>query len=465
MKINTALRIAVFIVIIGFISFVGFSTSAFIEINKARLNSIHANQVVADVGNLRGLTLEYLHFPSTRVIDQIFRQQKRLSNNLSLISPNPEETLLISELLEDDAHLDYLFEQLVAASESGNENLENLLAGQIAVTSEKIVTRAIKLSDSSEDNILTTLRYAYYSTVIFAAALFGLILFIVYFFKKGVVRPLIELEKGTKAIAIGDLNYKVPVKDRSEIGILADSFNRMSDKLKEVDEIKTQFLNTAAHQLRTPISAIRWNTEALLKEKEGFSNKTAGKVDQIYQSTIYMIEIVGELLSVSRLTEARQADKPKEVDFNQLIQNILKDMEHEINQKKLEVKTKTPTTGLVLHIDPIKFSTVITNLVSNAVNYTENRGKISITASETPNQINIAVSDTGIGIPKNERPGVFSKFYRASNAVSVKPNGSGLGLFISKSYASDWGGELTFSSIEGKGTTFNLRLPKSFKKV
>ncbi|MCR4328498.1 MAG: ATP-binding protein [Patescibacteria group bacterium] len=231
-------------------------------------------------------------------------------------------------------------------------------------------------------------------------------------------------------------------------------------KEKEIDRQKNEFISIVSHQLRTPLGSMRWNLELLQSETHTLSEEAQGRVNEMYKSDLRLIRLVGDLLNVARIEGGRTKDEPELSEIFGIVESAIKEMEPEANKKSVALAFSSVETAIPkIMIDPKRFREVIQNLLSNAVRYTLPKGRVSVRVDYSDNLIKISVADTGIGIPKGEQSRLFVKFARAENAVKIDTEGTGLGLFIVKSYVEDWGGKVWFESIEGKGTTFYVSLP------
>ncbi len=229
---------------------------------------------------------------------------------------------------------------------------------------------------------------------------------------------------------------------------------------KDIDRAKTEFVSLAAHQLRTPLTAINWYAELIAEEEHGLSKPQEEFRTEIVSASKQMTELVSSLLNVSRIELGTFAINPVPANVNEFAQSVLDELKLLIKQKKLELdfyKSEIPEIPL----DKGLFRIVYQNLLTNAVKYTPEGGKITIAHEIERDQLLISIADTGYGIPQSEQEKVFEKLYRASNARAKDPHGSGLGLYIVKAIVQESGGEIWFESIENQGTTFFVRLPLS----
>lgn len=290
--------------------------------------------------------------------------------------------------------------------------------------------------------------------------------------KRGDEEIKLALE-GKKAF---DTSFRVIWPDKSVHDIRAFGFVQRDEKRrpikmtgvnweitqeKQLERIKDEFLSVASHQLRTPLGSMRWNMEMLLGGDVGELNPEAKKtVEQIYESNKRMITLVNDLLNVSRIDQDRVADNPKLTDIVDIIQEAVVEMEPLAKEQSVIIKLEVKNDYFPrITLDPKRFREVVQNLLSNAVKYNKPQGTVDVDVQKLNGYVEVKITDTGMGIPKKDQNRLFSKFFRAENAILAQTEGSGLGLFVVKSYIEAWGGKVSFESEEGKGTTFIITLP------
>jgi len=230
---------------------------------------------------------------------------------------------------------------------------------------------------------------------------------------------------------------------------------------KEIERMKTEFVSISAHQLRTPLSAIKWTLRMILDGDLGEITKEQREfIEKTYQSNERMINLINDLLNVTRIEEGRYLYKLTPTSLESIVQSVIKNYEGEIKKKNLNFEFKKPERKLPkVMADVEKIQLAIQNLIENAIRYTLPGGKVIVSLKQKEKEIEFFVKDTGIGIPKDQQNRVFTKFFRAANAIRMETEGSGLGLFITKNIIEAHGGKIWFESEEGKGTTFYFTLP------
>lgn len=238
-------------------------------------------------------------------------------------------------------------------------------------------------------------------------------------------------------------------------------------KESAADKAKTEFASLVSHQLRTPFSTINWYVELLLAGDVGKLNKKqTAYLEEVYRASQRMVNLVNVLLSISRIEMGISTDEPTRVDVVSLANVILRESQLEMKKKKLTISKQFDEDIPEFFADSKQIAMIFQNLLSNAIKYTPKGGDIGLKVTIKNDHLLVSVSDTGMGIPKNAESKMFSRFFRANNAMENESEGTGLGLYILKSIIDKMKGKIWFESRETKGTTFYVTLPiKAMKKV
>ncbi len=230
-------------------------------------------------------------------------------------------------------------------------------------------------------------------------------------------------------------------------------------KQKEVDRAKTEFVSLASHQLRTPISAMKWNIELLETAGAGhFTQTDRDYLKKIERGVERMEALVADFLSVSKLELGSFVPEVVSIPWSTFIDTILESHTKQAESRGITIEHSWNEHDAV-RADPHLLEMAVNNLISNAIKYTKENGMVRISLGIEDKHYTITVSDTGIGIPAEEQDQVFSKIFRASNAKLEVPDGTGLGLYIVREAIRVMGGDVTFVSKIGEGTTFTILLP------
>lgn len=228
-------------------------------------------------------------------------------------------------------------------------------------------------------------------------------------------------------------------------GVIVVFKDRTKDRV--IEELKNEFISLAAHQLRSPLSTMRWNIELFQKQNEKLSPDSQDKIASVYKNVQKMITLVNDMLSVSRIDQGRDLHTIEEVDIVGIVNDILSENKVVADAKMVEVIFTPPNNNFPkIKADKKKLRDVIQNLVNNSVKFNTPLGKMEILLSAESDKVKLEISDTGIGIPAQDAGRLFEKFYRASNAVLGQTPGTGLGLFLVRTYVGAWGGKVWFES-------------------
>lgn len=265
-----------------------------------------------------------------------------------------------------------------------------------------------------------------------------------------------------------------PILDREEKLIGFISTEEDVTEFEKISELKTEFVSLASHQLRTPLTVIRWDVEGLLgnPEEEGTLTSPQRKtLEEVHQITLTMIGLVKKLLDVSYLELGQYVIKSESTNLPLVFQKILLEYRTAIEEKKLTIKELYDQNLVEVDTDPEFVQIILHNLISNAVKYTPSGGSVELEIALDKHDgipfqykvgaknIFIRVTDKGVGIPKQQQSRIFQEFLRADNAKALDTTGFGFGLYMTKLIVERSSGKIWFESEEGKGTSFYVLLP------
>ena len=235
-------------------------------------------------------------------------------------------------------------------------------------------------------------------------------------------------------------------------------------KAKEVDAAKSEFVALATHQLRTPLAAIRWNTE-LLEQTLSSELSSGGKkyLSKLKRNVIRMGDLINDFLSASQLEMGTFSTSQELIDLPNFFNTVVGEFESQIKNNGLNVTTSYEPEQATMVSDPRLLHIIVSNLTSNAVKYTPNNGAVHVAYKVANHEIIITIADSGIGVPEAEQTSLFSKFFRAVNARDKQAEGTGLGLYVVEQSVKKLHGRIEFNSIENEGTTFVVHLPYQSK--
>lgn len=321
------------------------------------------------------------------------------------------------------------------------------------------------------------------------------ILISLFFARRVIVSPIQKLTTVAEAVGMGDFSKRARIESWDEFGVLGTAFNEMAariqrstkdleamvatrtgelnvkvqelglanERLRELDKLKTEFLSVAAHQLRTPLSAIKWILGILLDGGEG--ELTPAQKSLLYkgfESNERMINLINDMLAVTRIDAGKERYTMVPLHIEDIIDNLIIDFAGQAHVRHMTLTFERPASKLPYIVaDGEKIRSVLQNLIENAMHYTPDGGSIVVRANRESGTVIVSVKDSGIGIPKSQQANIFGKFFRADNAVKHQTDGSGLGLYIAKNIVEKHSGSIRFSSEEGKGSSFTIALPIS----
>lgn len=236
------------------------------------------------------------------------------------------------------------------------------------------------------------------------------------------------------------------------------------DNLKKLDEKKSEFISVAAHQLRTPLSAVKWGLAMMHNDEIGkLTKEQKDFLEKNINSNNKVIEIVDELLDIDLYTNEDREYNFHNSDISKIITDIIESVASLSFKRNISINWTPPTEKMQAEIDSKKIAIVLQNLIDNAIKYGNPNSSIDIDVKKINSLIRISVKNVGIGIPKEDSGDIFQRFFRAKNAVRKETEGMGIGLFISKNIVEDHCGRIWFESTNDGTTTFNVEIPISRK--
>ena len=278
-----------------------------------------------------------------------------------------------------------------------------------------------------------------------------------------ITRPLRQMAAAADRFARGDFDKRVPVESRDEVGRLAEALNRMAAELDQLEQTRRGFVANVSHELRSPLTSIQGFINGILDgtvpeaEREHY-------LEIVLDETKRMSKLITTLLDLSHMDSGQTEIKPTRFDINEMIVRVLFRQETRVNDRGMDVEIDfEDEQGFVL-ADADRIEQVVVNLIDNAIKYGRDGGKITLSTKRENGHIRVTVADDGQGIPAEDLPHVFDRFYKADKA-HTKGLGTGLGLSIVKSIIDQHGQTIDVSSEEGNGTTFSFTLERAKKEA
>jgi len=242
--------------------------------------------------------------------------------------------------------------------------------------------------------------------------------------------------------------------------VLAAILSKSFEKLAEANRMKSEFVSVVSHQLRSPLSNLKWAIGLLLS---GRVDKVSGKQLEYFkilkENSNRMEELVSDLLVVSRIEQGKLLTRVEEISLGDMIRDLIRRLDVFIKASNVKIVFSEEKNLPKLLADISQIKLIIENLLDNAIRYGKEKGRIEISLRKEDRSLRFGIKDEGLGIPLEDQQYIFQKFFRSSNALRYKTEGSGLGLYIVKSIIDKMGGKINFNSQEGKGSTFWFTLP------
>lgn len=254
--------------------------------------------------------------------------------------------------------------------------------------------------------------------------------------------------------------YVSPIFNDNKIAYLL-FIERDITKSKNMDRVKSEFVSIASHQLKSPLSSMGWHLDLLLDDEYGkLSSSQAEGIIQVKQIRDSMLELVTGLLDLSRMESGELEIQEQRVDLVSITDTVMLDFKGTLKEKNITCVKNNKSILPHVFVDPLLIKQVYINLLSNAIKYSPKGTKVTITLDKYKSKyVRTVISDQGYGIPEKEQENIFKRFYRAKNVKKFDIDGTGLGLYFIKSIVERFGGEISFESEEGQGTTFTFILP------
>lgn len=279
-------------------------------------------------------------------------------------------------------------------------------------------------------------------------------------------RPLEELVEASERLAGGELDARVKVGGLSETAALGSAFNEMAAELQrragerdQLDRMKDEFVLTASHELRSPLTSVQGFAELLMLEREKLSSRQSETVEVILDNSRHLVRLLNDLLDLARSDAGRLAIKPIETEVAALIDDAVRTMRSQTEARGQSLSQEIEPGMPPIAVDRDRIRQVLVNLLTNAHEYCLEGTSIEVRAERAGDEVEIAVIDDGPGIPEEQLEHIFERFTRGEAGLTQQVGGTGLGLAISKSLVELHSGTIAAESTVGAGSTFRVRLP------
>jgi two-component system sensor histidine kinase BaeS len=343
---------------------------------------------------------------------------------------------------------------------------ERLARGTGGAAAKAVVNREIEHREQLQDSISGDTRDT--ALLVAAGLIAGLTGALLLF--SGLIssmrRPLEELVDAARRLAAGDRSTRVEVGGLSETATLGAAFNEMARELEieegrrdELDRLKDEFVLTASHELRSPLTSVQGFAELLMLDKDSLTPRQRETVEIILDNCRHLVRLLNDLLDLARSDAGRLSIRPQPTAVAPLIEDVVRTM-----RAQTETASQSLTEQVEPGLPPIKVEAdrirqILVNLLTNAHEYTPEGASIGVAARADGAEVEISVSDNGPGIPADQLERIFERFTRGDAGLTQRVGGTGLGLAISKSLVELHGGSISAESTVGQGATFHVRLP------
>jgi signal transduction histidine kinase len=279
-------------------------------------------------------------------------------------------------------------------------------------------------------------------------------------------RPLEELVAAAGRLAAGDRSTRVEVGGVSETAALGKAFNEMAAELEleaserdRLDRMKDEFVLTASHELRSPLTSVQGFAELLMMERDSLTPRQVETVEIILDNCRHLVRLLNDLLDLARSDAGRLMIRPRPTAIGPLVEDVVRTLRAQTKTSGQTLTERIDPDLPVIDTEPDRIRQILVNLLTNAHDYSPEGASIEVFARVADGEVQIDVSDNGPGIPPTQMEHIFERFVRGDAGLTQRVGGTGLGLAISKSLVELHGGSLTVASEVGRGSTFSVRLP------
>ena len=287
------------------------------------------------------------------------------------------------------------------------------------------------------------------------------VLFSSYFTAKRIINPFVDMNHIVQCYSKGDFSQRIPVQGKDEASQLGRSFNEMADQLKNLEVTRQSFVANVSHELRSPLTSMKGFLEAMMDgtiPPEDHDHY----IDIVLSETRRMTAMVNDLLDLARIESGIITVNYEVFDINELIRRTLITFEARISEKRMEADVRFANEQSFVYADSNQISQVLRNLIDNAIKYSPEGRTLLVSTYALRKEVYVTIRDSGVGIPAEDVPHIFDRFYKVEKAHTPSPQvGSGLGLAIVKKIIEAHGQSITVKSARGKGTQFTFTLEKA----
>jgi signal transduction histidine kinase len=415
--------------------------------------------------------------PEERTLDATLRQLNQFGYDLDRLQfVAKDEVELLTRVRLDYEQFIKVVTQAVELIRAGKvaqgREVQLTLAGPLADRLERLTNELVNKAEADMMASVDATHDAYLGSrwvvIGFAAGATGLALVLGYAISWSVIGPVLRMDARLKELTSGDFTGRVEIPNRDELGALAANLNRMSEELGRLyqqieagSRHKSEFLANMSHELRTPLNAIIGFSEVLLERMFGELNpKQEEYIQDVLTSGRHLLSLINDILDLSKVEAGRMELEPSAFHLPTALEGCLTLVRERTTQHGMALTLTVDERVDEVVADERKVRQVVLNLLSNAVKFTPDGGRVAVDATWVDGGVEIAVSDTGIGIAPEDQAAVFEEFRQVGSDQARKSEGTGLGLALAQKFVELHGGRIWLTSEVGKGTTFTFTIPE-----
>lgn len=381
-------------------------------------------------------------------VDPVFIEFLDIDGNLIDKSPNLKESHLLYDLKQND--------NVFFDGELAEKRIRQVQVPILNERGERVGHLLVAVAREGSEVVLETLGRILLTTYPFILII---LFFVARFIAGRSIKPINEIIDTSNRITKDNLTSRIPLPhNKDELYVLSDTINQLLDRIEKTIEREKSFTSYASHEFRTPLAVLKGTLEVLIR-KPRQQEEYEEKVNYCIKEVDRLNHLVDELLILTRYENLKQSLKWENTDIKMIVDESLKYLERNMQQKNMRILTNISSTDIPFRTDIYLLSTIIHNILSNAIKYSHWDSEIDINVQAEDNTILLEIADKGIGISEEDLEKVFDKFYRSTDHADIK--GFGLGLPIVKRFCSLLNIKIQINSKEGVGTTVKLQIPQS----
>ena len=381
-------------------------------------------------------------------VDPVFIEFLDIDGNLIDKSPNLKESHLLYDLKQND--------NVFFDGELAEKRIRQVQVPILNERGERVGHLLVAVAREGSEVVLETLGRILLTTYPFILII---LFFVARFIAGRSIKPINEIIDTSNRITKDNLTSRIPLPhNKDELYVLSDTINQLLDRIEKTIEREKSFTSYASHEFRTPLAVLKGTLEVLIR-KPRQQEEYEEKVNYCIKEVDRLNHLVDELLILTRYENLKQSLKWENTDIKMIVDESLKYLERNMQQKNMRILTNISSTDIPFRTDIYLLSTIIHNILSNAIKYSHRDSEIEINVQAEENIILLEIADKGIGISEEDMAKIFDKFYRSTDHTDIK--GFGLGLPIVKRFCSLLNIKIQINSKEGVGTTVKLQIPQS----